>query len=160
MTDKSEAETAELPALTEAELAAAKRTRPNASPAQPCTDPSYVTYLERQVTALNTMLDGQKAATESARAVILAVGTHNAELTDEVAVLSAENRRLESLRSEALERLLRATREGHDQARELVQLKAQQEVLLRERSQLGEACRQLEEENRGLRRRVSPEGSA
>lgn len=142
MTDKSEAETAELPALTEAELTVSKRNSPD-GPC--CTDPAYVRYLERQVMSLNASLD-------SARAVFMAVGAHNAELTDDVAVLSAENRRLESLRSEALADLLRVTREGNEAARAL-------EAASRERAQLSAACDQLAEEVRALRRKGASPGS-
>jgi hypothetical protein len=86
--DRFEADTAELPAVTEDELCCARRT----------VDHAYVAYLERQVS------EATKAA-ESARAAALAAGSNNAELARRLESLEAQLRRLEERNQRLAERL-------------------------------------------------------
>ncbi len=94
--DRFEAETTELPALSEDDVEEA-RARRRITPAgfipvqpsePPCVDPAYVRYLERELAAA-------QAAADSARSVFAAVGAHNADLTERLR--ESEGRRMELL---------------------------------------------------------------
>ncbi len=87
--DRFEAETTELPALSEDDVEEARaRRRITPAAVQPCVDPAYVRYLERELAAA-------QAAADSARSVFAAVGAHNADLTERLR--ESEGRRMELL---------------------------------------------------------------
>ncbi len=92
--ERFEAETQEIPAVTEEELEQLRRRR-EGSKAGPCTDAAYVAFLERQLAAANAATAIANSATESAQAVFHAVGAHNAELTEQVRVLTEAVMRLQ-----------------------------------------------------------------
>lgn len=116
VTDRFEAETAEIPALTEADVKARmNRKTPvtgHSAISVPCTDPAYVVYLETQLRSAHAALHEARAEAEgawlaaqlgsrealqaarddadSAREVARAVAVHNADLTEQVRKLSEE----------------------------------------------------------------------
>ncbi len=104
--DRFEAETTELPALSDEDVEQARKRR-KVTPAgfipavnrTGCTDPAYVAYLERELASAH-------ASAESARAVFHVVGAHNAALTNQVESLALQLAESEAHRSELMERLL------------------------------------------------------
>lgn len=96
--DRFEAETAEIPALTDEDLRISRMTRKTpvlghtlvTTTTMPCTDPAYVGYLERQLVAAHEALQIARAEAESARAAALAAGAHNADLVEQVRKLAEE----------------------------------------------------------------------
>jgi hypothetical protein len=85
--ERFEAETQEIPAVTDEELEQLRRRKQQSTEAA-CTDPAYVAFLERQLAEATAAIATATSAAESARAVFHAVGAHNAELTEQVRELT------------------------------------------------------------------------
>lgn len=91
-----------------------RRRTPTLGHEVPCTDPAYVIYLERQLTAAQEALRALRDELDSARAAATAAAVHNADLTEQVRELVEQARASED-----------------EQVRKLAKALAEQEILRR-----------------------------